>query len=262
MSFHTLIYTTTLLLLALLSPARADTSRITTARGAEVEVVVDFPAGPGPFPTVVLAPGQGYHLALPVLAQTAQRLVEQGVAVYRFNWAYFTRDPKTGRPAEDLSAELQDLQSVLQLARADARVAPGRIMVGGKSLGSLVAWQALRQDATLRGGLFLTPVCSRVRDAQSAPTPQADENYPGISAEQRPLLFVSGDHDPLCTPPVLLPFAARAGARSHVAIVGGDHSFANRTLSGPAYDAAHDRNVRLVALLAASFATESLVPSP
>lgn len=258
MNFRPSIYATALWLLALLPPAWADASRITTPRGAELEVVTDFPAGPGPFPTVVLAPGQGYHLALPVLAQTAQHLVEQGVAVYRFNWAYFTLDPKAGRPAEDLSTELQDLQSVLQLARADARVATGRIMVGGKSLGSLVAWQALRQDVALRGGLFLTPVCSRVLEGQSPPTPQADENYPGIATEQRPLLFVSGDHDPLCTPPVLLPFAAKAGARSHVAIIGGDHSFANRMLSGPAFDTAHDRNVRLVALLAANFTTESL----
>lgn len=258
MNFRPMIYITALLALALLPSAWAENSRITTPRGAEVEVVADFPAGPGPFPTVVLAPGQGYHMALPVLAQTAQRLVEQGMAVYRFNWAYFTRAPKAGRPAEDLSTELQDLQSVLRLARSDARVAPDRIMVGGKSLGSVVTWQALRQDATLRSGLFLTPVCSRVLEGQSGPTPQADENYPGIATEQRPLLFVSGDHDPLCSPPILLPFAAKAGARSHVAIVGGDHSFANRTLNGPALDAARDRNVNLVALLSASFATESL----
>ncbi|MBI2749783.1 MAG: alpha/beta hydrolase [Burkholderiales bacterium] len=258
MRIRTTLYAAALVLLALHAPASADPTRVTTARGTQVDVVADFPSGVGPFPTVVLAPGQGYHMGLPAMEQTAKQLVGHGVAVYRFNWAYFSRDPKGGQPSEDLSQELQDLQTVLTLARADARVAAGRIAVGGKSLGSLVAWQALRQDAALRGGLFLTPVCSRVLDGQSSPTPQADENYPGITTEQRPLLFVSGDSDPLCAPPILLPFAARAGARSHVAIVGGDHSFGNRGLSGPAFETSRDRNVHLVALLGASFITESL----
>lgn len=256
------LYAAALILAALHAPASADPTRVTTALGAQVDVIADFPPGSGPFPTVVLAPGQGYHMGLPALEQTAKQLVGHGVAVYRFNWAYFTRDPKDGQPSEDLSLEVQDLQTVLALARADARVAQDRIAVGGKSLGSVVAWQALRKDASLRGGFFLTPVCSRVLEGQSSPTPQADENYQNIATEQRPLLFVSGDRDPLCAPPVLLAFAAQAGARSHVAIVGGDHSYGNRSLSGPAFEATRDRNIHLVALLAASFATESLVQSP
>jgi predicted alpha/beta-hydrolase family hydrolase len=245
-------------LFALHMSAQADTQRVTTPRGAVIEVLAHFPSGAGPFPALVLAPGQGYHLALPALEQTARRLVEQGIAVYRFNWAYFTLDPKAGQPSEDLSNELQDLQTILQLARSDARVAADQLMVGGKSLGSVVAWKALAQDAGLRGGLFLTPVCSHVSQGQTKPAALGDENYPGIAAQQRPLMFISGDRDPLCASPLLLAFASQSGTNTHVAIVGGDHSYANRQLKGDAFEAARDRNIDLVARLSAGFIAEQM----
>lgn len=237
----------------------ADSTRLHTPRGAAIEVVADFPAGSGPFPAIVLASGRGYHLAMPALAQTAKRLVEQGVAVYRFNWAYFTADAKAGQPSPDLSNELEDIQTVLKIARAEPRVAKTKLSVGGKSLGSLVAWQAFWKDKSLRSGVFLTPVCSRVKNGQSAPVAEADENYPGIALEHRPLLFVSGDRDPGCSPAILYRFAAMAAGNARVAIVGGDHSFENRKLTGSAFEAARTRSIDLVSLLATNFVVESVV---
>ncbi len=237
-------------------PALGETAHATTPRGAQVDVVADFPAGAGPFPAVVLAPGQGYHLALPALAQTAQQLVAQGITVYRFNWAYFSNNPKTGRPSDDLSNELEDLQSVLKLARAETRVAQDKVSVGGKSLGSLVAWKALSIDPSLRAGVFLTPVCSRTSDGQ--PKDFSDANYPGITAEVRPILFVAGDRDPLCTPRILYAFAAKSHGSAHVAIIGGDHGFENKTLVEPAaVDAARNRNINLLSHISASFIVEN-----
>jgi len=236
-------------------PALGDTAHTTTPRGAQLEVVADFPAGAGPFPAVVLAPGQGYHLALPALAQTAQQLVAHGIAVYRFNWAYFSNNPKAGRPSDDLLNELEDLQSVLKLARAEPRVAQDKVSVGGKSLGSLVAWKALSADPSLRAGVLLTPVCSRTSDGQSQDF--SDTNYPGISAELRPVLFVAGDRDPLCAPRVLYAFAAKSQGRARVAIIGGDHGFENKTLVGSAVDAARNRNISLLSHISASFIVEN-----
>lgn len=157
----TVIRALALLICTVSLPALADALNLTTLRGAKVEAVVDFPSGPGPFPAVVLAPGQAYHMALPALVQTARRLVDQGVAVYRLNWAYFTRTPKGGGPSDDLSHELEDLSAVLEVARAEPRVDRAKLSVGGKSLGSIVAWRAFSADKSLRSGLFLTPVCSR-----------------------------------------------------------------------------------------------------
>ncbi|MBT9457207.1 MAG: alpha/beta hydrolase [Burkholderiaceae bacterium] len=244
--------------LVLIHPAFAGESlRVKTPRGAELEVVADLPSGPGPFAAIVLAPGQGYHLALPALEQTAQALVAQGIAVYRFNWAYFSGNPKAGKPSEDLSLELEDLRTVLALAKAEPRVAGARLSVGGKSLGSVVAWRALAADAGLRSGLFLTPVCSRTPQGQAVPVSHADENYPGIASERRPIAFIAGDQDPLCAASVLYRFAAPAPGPARVAIVGGDHSFENRKLPAAAADAARIRNIRAVALLAGNFIVEN-----
>ena len=248
---------TLLMLCALPSPAlAADALTVTTPRGATLQVVADLPAGAGPFPAIVLAPGQGYHMALPAMEQTARRLVVQGIAVYRFNWAYFSDKVKGGSPSDDLSKELEDLRTVLAVARAEPRVNPSQLSVGGKSLGSLVAWRAFAADPSLRSGLFLTPVCSHVPKGQTSMVEVADENYPHVAKEHRPMAFIAGDRDPLCAPAVLYRFAAKAGTTARVAVVGGDHGFGHHTLTGDAAAQAESRNVAAVARLAADFVAD------
>jgi predicted alpha/beta-hydrolase family hydrolase len=239
------------------APASAtDAVTVTTPRGATLQVAADLPTGTGPFPAIVLAPGQGYHMALPAMEQTAQRLVAQGIAVYRFNWAYFSDKVKGGGPSDDLSRELEDLRTVLAVARAEPRVNPSQLSVGGKSLGSLLAWRAFAADPSLRGGLFLTPVCSHVPKGQTSLVEVADENYPHVDKEHRPMAFIAGDRDPLCASAVLYRFAAKAGTTARVAVVGGDHGFGNRTLTGGAAAQAESRNVSAAARLAADFVAE------
>jgi dienelactone hydrolase len=232
---------------------------VTASRGAKVDAIADFPAGPGPFPAVVLAPGQGYPMARPAFAQTAARLVAAGVAVYRFNWAYSSAaaGPNAGAPSNDLADELQDLEAVIAIAVAEPRVNPEQVSVRGKSLGSVVAWRALAADRSLRSGLFLTPICSHVSKGQSEPVCMAQENYPGMAAERRPLLFIAGDRDPWCAPALLQRFVADAGGSARVVIVGGDHSFENPALTGAAADEARTRNVGAVAAIAARFIAQA-----
>ena len=156
-----------------------------------------------------------------------------------------------------MSLELEDLSAVVAVAQADPRVDRARLSVGGKSLGSLVAWRAFSSDKSLKSGLFLTPICSRATAGQSAPTPVAEQNYPGISSEHRPIAFILGDRDPLCAPPVLYRFAANAAGPARVAVVGGDHGFENRLLPGAAADQARDRNIQAVAQLAVIFIVDT-----
>jgi hypothetical protein len=57
--------THTLLLLALLSTGHnfaAEEMTVGAPDGRRVSVIADFPSGPGPHSTIVLAPGQGYHM--------------------------------------------------------------------------------------------------------------------------------------------------------------------------------------------------------
>ena len=217
----------------------ADNALLQTQRGATVEIRAEFPKGNGPFPAVILAPGQGYHMDLPILQEAAERLVADGFAVYRFNWAYFTRDPKQGEPSEDLSLEVEDMATVLAAARSDKRVDASRISAAGKSLGSMVAWRLFRREPGLHKGVFLTPVC--VND-DGKPDPQAAfVNYPGSAEEKRPVAFVSGDHDPLCANAALYDFAVRSGGQMRVAVVSGDHVFGTPTHA--AADEARTRSV-------------------
>ena len=241
--------------------AQAEDITVNNADGVRLSARADFPAGNGPFPAIVLAPGQGYHMNLPALEATTRSLTEQGIAVFRFNWAYFTAQPK-GQPSEDLSKELKDIQAVLSAARKHPRVLANNLSVGGKSLGSIVAWQALAADASLRSALLLTPVCSRVPKGETLPRSETQDNYPAFETERRPTLSISGDRDPLCAPTVLYKLAAASTGTARVAIVGGDHSFENRVLAPPASDAARARNIAAVSSIAASFVAEVASASP
>lgn len=237
--------------------ASGESLKVETPRGVVLDVISDIPEGRGPFPAVVLGPGAAYPMALPALEQPARQLVERGVAVFRFNWAYYTNDPQTGRPSKDFVLEVEDMAAVLSKARSDPRIAADKLFVGGKSLGSIVAWKVLQSNKELKGALLLTPICSGVTDGSSAPAPTGDAGYPGVASEIRPLAFILGEQDPLCATPLLYRFAAGTGSRSRVAVVSGDHAFQIPGLAGSAAAEATLRNARLAGLFAADFVAEA-----
>jgi dienelactone hydrolase len=237
--------------------ANAQELQIKTARGSLLRLIVDVPGaqhGAGPFPAVVLAPGQGYHMALPALAQTAQRMAARGLVAYRFDWGYFSATP-SGKPSVGLVDELDDLETVIRAARADRRVDATRLMVGGKSLGSVVAWRAFEIDPQLRAALLFTPLCTRAGEG-AAPQATGPVNYPGSEKEARPVTLLLGDHDPLCSTTHAYAWAAAAGPAWRVGVVGGDHGFEHKALAAPLAEQASARSVRAVADLATDFAAE------
>ncbi len=230
-------------LLLTASVARADSpTRAVTPRGAAVEVIAERPAGAGPFPAVILAAGAGYHMRLPIMEQTARALVAQGIAVYRFDWAYRVAGTDPARQPADHSAEIEDMQTVVALARQDPRIDRSRLVAGGKSLGSIIAWQVLRRDPELKGGLFLTPPCRRANADAGA------GNFPGLDAEPRSRLWIVGDTDPLCPVPSFHRLFAAGGQPDRVVVLSGDHSF-----EVPDQPARNARTLDLVARLAADF---------
>ncbi|EJL28892.1 dienelactone hydrolase family protein [Novosphingobium sp. AP12] len=228
-----------------------DAIRVTTPRGAPVEVIIDKPAGKGPFPAVVLGSGSGYDMRKPILARAAGALVAQGIAVYRIDWAYRVAGTPFAKETRDRKAQVEDMRTVLRLAQKDPDVDPARIALAGKSLGSVVAWKLLRMTPEVKGAILLTPVCDPKEDAE-APA----GFYPDIAAESRPRLWVMGDVDPVCPVPVLERYVAAGGRGDRIAIISGDHGY-----QSPLHPERDARALDLALDLTTDFALTLLAPS-
>lgn len=201
-----------------------------TVGGEPLAVHVGHPTGADRAPAVVIAPGQGYHMDLPLTRGLAEAAVKAGFVAARFNWRYHA---KQGEPSEDLAAEVADMQAVLDHVKTDPRVDPQRIVVAGKSLGTMVAYRVLQKNPDLRGALLLTPL---FREKGSH-----ERDYPGFTGLDRPTVFLAGDNDAgLCQLPLM--YAALATVKAPLAkavVVAGNHSLE----VAPRGDAANGPNV-------------------
>jgi dienelactone hydrolase len=228
------------------STAMAETLKVKTPRGTEVDVAISVPASlRGKAPAVVIAPGQGYHMDLPIVEELARNLSGKGVIAVRFNWGYFSADPQKGSPSPDLSRELEDMQAVINFAKSDSRVDASQLFIAGKSLGSVIAFRAFMSDPTAKALVLLTPLCSRASDdngrALPAPVSTAAGNYPRLGEITKPVTMVLGNADPLCSAPVLYDFLKTTKGNVSVNVIGGDHSW-NVTSATDA--SAKERNAR------------------
>lgn len=202
--------------------ARADEAfMLTTSRGDAVEVLITKPDTPGPFPVLVLGSGSSYPMRLPVLQSVAEGLQRQGIAVARFNWAYQLRDPQHGKPSADRQQEIEDMATVLAHVQQSTWADKRRVLLGGKSLGSIIAWQLFQQHPEISGAVLLTPVCS------SASTDKAvhfETNYPALASEQRRSLWIQGNSDPVCNTGELYRHLA-SNPLARAVVLSGNHGF-------------------------------------
>jgi dienelactone hydrolase len=169
--------------------------------------------------------------------------VAADVAVVRFDWAYRTADPAHGVQSNDLAAEVEDMTTALHLLDGDPHLDHGRIILMGKSLGSMVAWPVLAKRPDVKAAVLLAPLCTL--PASVSPSPWRENIYPGFADHDRPIALIGGQSDPLCRNEVLYRVAGAAKGPIRIAIVGGDHSF----VAGPGVDAATqqatERNLEL-----------------
>jgi pullulanase len=183
-------------------------------------------------------------MGLPLVRGFAEKGVRQGLAVFRFNWAYTAAK---GQPSEDLSLEIEDMRTVLELVRRSPLVDPERIFLAGKSMGTLVAYRLFRQSPDVKGILLFTPLCTsswtEAGERRPEPIPSGEENYPGLAEEPRPVWMGLGDRDPLCQLSMLHGFLQ--GTRGHVActVVGGNHGLNLGPWNDPAFAEVNARNI-------------------
>lgn len=242
-----------LLALAVAAPgarAATETVTLTTPRGEKVEVTATFPEGSAKVPCVVAAPGRGYHKDKPILKGLAQACPPRGLAVVRFDWAYRA---KKGEPSADLSREVEDLETVLAWAKAHKRVDAARLVLAGKSLGTIVAHRVARAHPEVKGELLLTPL---VASREAGPTA-----YEGILEAGRRVAFVVGDADAEnCPLAALYGLAADAAGKVSIVVVPGDHGLEVAAGKDAAAEKANEGNLAAALPIIARWAEALAAP--
>ena len=108
-----------------------------TQGGETPQIVADRPAGEM-LATLILAHGAGAPMDSPFMEEITARLVESGIAVFRFEFAYMAERRLTGRkrPPNPQAQLLEQWREVYGRVRQQAA---GRLAIGGKSMGGRMA---------------------------------------------------------------------------------------------------------------------------
>lgn len=199
--------------------------------GADVTGALTWPehCRAGVTPGLVLAHGASHDLDHPLLVAVATHLAKTGTAVVlRFNFPYREHGASTpDRPAV-LEAAFRRAHDALV---DDGVCPPGRVFLGGKSLGGRVAAELVSRhhegEGLLAAGLVLLgyPLHApgRTDRLQLQPLRRIDV----------PSLFVEGTRDPFCDLDLLRPAVAGLDVPGTLYLVeGGGHSFETPRSSG------------------------------
>jgi predicted alpha/beta-hydrolase family hydrolase len=176
----------------------------------DVSALLDEAAGP-PRLLVIYAPGAGSSLGDPFGAYLANRLVEAGVSLLRFQFPY----TEAGRRLPDGNPVLETTwRSAIETASS---LAP-RLVAGGRSMGGRIASQVVAQGTEVPGlALFAYPLHPPGR-----PDRARDQHLASIAV---PTLFVSGTKDAFGSPEELRAAAARMPNATLSLLEGADHGF-------------------------------------
>ena len=202
---------------------RQRTEKIPVDRGMQVSAVVAEPVEhrAGETDVIVLAHGAGTDMHHPFMTFFHEALARAGWLSVKFNFPY----KELGRKAPDPAARLEDaFERVLDHVRSDLRPAPGRLFIGGKSMGGRIAANvAAKETAAGQQGVAGLIFLGYPLHAPKRHDRLRADNLMKITA---PMLFVEGTNDPFCRLDLLTEVLERvqASTRTHL-IEGGNHDF-------------------------------------
>lgn len=197
-----------------MSVASRDVRFVASASSGEVSATFERP--PGAEHALVLAHGAGAGMRHPFLNALTGRLVERGVAVFRYQFPYMEQGSRRPNPAPILQATVR---AAIGTAREVAGDLP--LFAGGKSMGGRMTSLALSHEAdpAVCGIVFFGfPLHPAGRESSERGVHLAEVSVP--------LLFLQGTRDALADLERLTPLVEGLGASSTLRIVeGADHSF-------------------------------------
>ena len=190
---------------------------IETAAGA-VSTTFDDAGGQT---VLVLAHGAGAGRSHPFMIEVARGLATRGISVLRFDFL----DISAGRRAPDRQAVLEETYAGV-VAHAREKIAPGRLFLGGKSMGGRIATHLAAAGAATDGLVLL----GYPLHPPGRPDRIRDEHLYRIESR---VLFVEGTRDPFCPLQTLEGVRDKMIAPTSLLVVeDGDHSFKVRKASG------------------------------
>jgi hypothetical protein len=213
--------------------SRASEIIIDTQDDRIVECTITVPEGEGPFPALIIAPGQGYHRKLPIFTDLAVQAKAASVILFSFDWNY-QRASMTPSPGG--LREVTDMEAVISYVRKDIRVKQKELFIAGKSFGSVIAHMVFEKDSSLAGLILYTPLIGDEKAGK--------KYYKKLFKGDRPVSIVVGDRDALCPLNCLYKTLGDGGSIATVYVTGGDHSFNIGDFKDPKYAVANGANVK------------------
>jgi uncharacterized protein len=207
---------------------------IATEAGPEIHAV-RYADGDGS-PTLVLAHGAGAGQESAFMVAFSEAMRTRGVAVVTFDFPYIQRRSR----APDRPPVLESTWRSVVASLLDR--APGRLFIGGKSMGGRIASQVLAEPLRLPGVGPKVDLRARVAGLVLLGYPLHPPNQPErlrtahLPAILTPVLVVQGERDEFGTEDeVRLAFRSVPAPVDWLIVPGGDHSFrAGRRETGPA----------------------------
>ena len=200
------------------SSAQARRERLAVRPGVEVSWVCSRPDDydPGQGTALILAHGAGNGMDHPFLVHLQEALGQRGLLTVRFNFPY----KESGRRVPDPPALLEATWSaVIERVRADPALCPGRLLLGGKSMGGRLASHLVARGTAADGLVFLGYPLHPAK----APERLRAEHLARIPC---PMLFIQGSRDPLCHLDLLREVLDRLAAPVSLHVIqDGAHSF-------------------------------------
>jgi uncharacterized protein len=199
--------------------ARFEKASVTMDDGRSMSLVYGVPENsPEPSSCMVIAHGAGGPMYSPFITHFHSELARNGILTVKFNFPYMEAKKKIPDRMDILK---KSYARILENIRARAH-SPGKIFIGGKSMGGRVASMLAADGIDVDGLFFLGyPLHSPGNFGTLR-----DEHLYRIG---KPMLFVSGTRDTFARKDLLEMVLAKIGNNAQVQWVeGGDHSFKGR----------------------------------